>query len=464
MFDEGMRPLVFPDGRGKSMKITADMVRRIVVAARELKASGRRLRLKSFTHGLAEEHDIFLSRKKVSEILIANGLYKVRIKKRRPRFYQRLRQSIPNGLISVDGSEFTVWVDQVPYKFNLELAVDVESFYHSAFSLSETETSEEFIKVMESHVASWGCPLAVVADHDSANLSMKSKAYLERNQIEILPAGPANPKGNGSAEGAFSQMKQVIGPICLEASSARALAKSVLQKIISIYIAMRNRLARFGDKNSPLETIQTPISEKELRGQRESYKRRKDQQEDPSRKAKLDRLDWIITHHRLEMDEEIRKRAQKSILSYEIEAIAKSEEAFVKAVRRNQERRNLPYFFGILKRVQDEIDAGRYRDYCSQRYNYRQMIDQQKKREQPVNDITTMEDLVAMLESAVSSQIRSIKELSIRQAKRMAQNLKKQYRYMGALKRQISDILAERNDLSLSQRKEVLELAEQLLS
>ena len=95
-----MVPLIVPDGRGKGHKITADMVRQIVEVAKELKSKGRRIRLKSFTRQLTTEEDIALSSKKVGEILIANSLYKPEIRRRRPGFYQALRQGIPNGLVS----------------------------------------------------------------------------------------------------------------------------------------------------------------------------------------------------------------------------------------------------------------------------------------------------------------------------------------------------------------------------
>jgi hypothetical protein len=352
----------------------------------------------------------------------------------------------------------------MPYKFNLELAVDVNSFCHSAFSISETETSKEFIKVMEAHRSLWGTPLALVVDHGSANLSSSIRAYLKRNNIDILPVGPANPKGNGSAEAAFSGIKKVIGPIILDSSSPRELAKCVLEKIISIYIALRNRLARLGDQKAPEEAIKSPVSEKQRRDQRACYKRRKQKKEDQSQKAKLDRLNWIITYHSLEVDEKMFKRAKKCFGGYELDAIAKSEEAFLKAIRRDQGRRTLSYFFGILKNVQDEMDAGRYQDYCSQRYNYRQMIEREEKKQQEINEMTTVDDLVAMLQRAVSSHVQFIKELSIRQANRMAQNLKKQYRYMGVLKQKISDALGAINELGVAQRQEAFELVEKFLA
>jgi len=273
-----------------------------------------------FTKQLAIEEDIVLSRKKIAEILIANGLYKPQIRRRRPKFYQSLRQNIPNGLVSIDGSEFTVWIDHVPYKFNLELSVDVDSFCHTAFSVSDSETTEEFIKVMEAHKASWGLPIGLVSDHGSANLSGQAVDYLKRNlkrnNIEMLPAGPANPKGNGTIEGAFSEMKGVIESLDFNLSSPKDLARAILEKIVSIYVAMRNRLSRFGDKIAPQEAMKIPIPEEKRQALKMKYKGRKAKSEDPDHETKLTRLDWIIRNHGLKVDEQSLKRAQKCIVTY----------------------------------------------------------------------------------------------------------------------------------------------------
>ena len=107
-FDEKMRALMIPENRGKASKISVEMVGVIVGAAEDLIRRGRRLRLQGFTRQLREEHDIFLSRGKVQEVLIANNLFAARTRKSRPRFYQSLRKEIPNGLVSLDGSEMTV--------------------------------------------------------------------------------------------------------------------------------------------------------------------------------------------------------------------------------------------------------------------------------------------------------------------------------------------------------------------
>jgi len=459
-----MIPVVVPDNRGKASRITAEMVRGIVEAAKDSKAKGHRLRLKGFVKELSKEHDIVLSRKKVTEVLIANGLYKASLRRRRPRFYQSLRQTVPNGLVSVDGSEWKVSIDGIAYKFNLELGVDVESFCHTAFSVSDSETTEEFIKVMEKHKALWGNPLGLVFDHGSANLSSESIGYLNRNDIKIMPAGPGNPKGNGTCEGAFSEMKDVIGKIQIETSSPREMARVILEKIISVYVKMRNRVPRFGKKDIPSESMTSPVSNKKREDIRERYRKRTHKIEDPEQKAKLDRLDFIIRNHRLETDEKSLKRGRKCIVSYTREAISKSEEAFLKAIRRNRGRATLPYFFGILKNIQNEMDEARYEDYCRRRYGSEQVLEREREKQEQMDNTPTVEGLAGMLKNAVLSHLPSLKDILIKQAKRMASDLKKQYCYLEVLRKKLLDALNEVSEFTLEQLEKATVLMEEVLA
>ena len=95
-----------------------------------------------------------------------------------------------------------------------------------------------------------------------------------------------------------------------------------------------------------------PVSNKEREDIRERYRKRRQKTEDPEQKAKLDGVDFIRKNHQLETDEKSLKRGQKCIVTYNLEAISKSEEAFLKAIRRNRARATLPYFFRILKNIQ----------------------------------------------------------------------------------------------------------------
>jgi transposase InsO family protein len=459
-----MQPVIVPEARGKKVKITSEVVRRVVDAATGLQAQGKKLRLGKVTAMLAREDNIRLSRKKVTEILIANGLYAVRSRRKRPRFYQRLRQTIPNGLVSADGSEFTVWVDAEPFTFNVELAVDVDSFAHTAFRVGDTETSEEVVRVLETHRSLWGSPLGFVCDHDSANLSARSRDYLAAHGIELVAAGPANPKGNGTVEGAFSQMKEAVLPIELTQSSPRALARAVLEKLIAVYISMRNRLAPAGPRRSPLESMAQPQDEcrRALERRRlKDYLKAKDAH--PDEQAKLARLQWLIGHHRLTVAPAELSKARSCITAYDLEAVTAAEQAFVKAVNRKKERCSLAYFFGILRRIQQQRDEYAYQRYCRERYLYQERLEAERRQQQHAEQTPTVADLVALLREAVVASVRFVKELAIRRAQKIAHILRENYRYLEPLMKQIRDTLGESNDLSLAQKQQAWDLAEQFI-
>jgi hypothetical protein len=463
VFDEDMRALEVPENRGKASKVTVEMVRIIIRAAEEIKKMGKRLRIKGFTKELREKHRIELSKKKVREVLIANNLFAPETRIRRPRFYLSLRKEIPNGLLSFDGSEMVVWVDGDPYKFNVELGVDVKTFDHTSFSIGEAETSEELIKVLEAHRKKWGDPVGVLFDHRSSNLSEETRKYLEAHDIEAVPAGPYNPKGNGTDEGAFSQMKRALGVIRLDLSSPRALARSALEKLISLYIDMRNRIPVRGRVLSPSEDMKVPVTREQRGLERQKLKehnrvktQRKEDQD------KLDQLHAMLRYHGITAEPDALKHAERSIKGFAKEAINATEEAFLKAVKRNPEKKCLPYFFGILIRIQKKMDDEALQDYCRQRYNMQVMTrlcnEQEPKAEHSV------EGIVGMLTHAVKTSLQYVEELAIRKARQWTRELMGSYRYPGALKNQFSKTLEGLSDLTLQQKSQIWELIEQFLN
>lgn len=441
-------------------------MKQVVEAYQRQQTEGKTLRIASFTKYLQQEIKIELSEKTVCEILIANDLHKVRVKNRRPKYYQSLRQTIPNGLVGVDGSDFIVAVDGEPHKFNVELCVDIPSYHHDSFSVSKEETSEEIVKVMEKRRQKWGTPLGIVSDCGSANLSEETQAYLKRHNIEPVPAGPGNPKGNGTLEGAFSQLKGVVGAIELNTASPRELAQSVLEKVIETYILMRNRLPVGSATKPPEETMKKPITAEEEREAQEKYKRQRQQKlgsQAPDQEKKLERLKWVIEHHNLELDESSRKRAEKCICHYEMETINEAEKAFLRAIGRDAKRTTMSYFFGILNNVQQQKNDDRYREYCRQRYEHHQMLERERERlEEP--DQLSIEIAVAQLCEAVTASIKYLKNLAIKQGQRMLRELKIRHRYIGVLKQKIADALGEVRELTLAQRREVLAVVEATLA
>jgi len=463
VFDEDMRAIEVPENRGKASKVTVEMVRIIIGAAEEIRERGKRLRIKNFTKELREKHRIELSKKKVREVLIANNLFAPETRIRRPRFYLSLRKEIPNGLLSFDGSEMTVWLGGDPYKFNVELGVDVKTFDHTSFSIGDSETSEELIKVLEAHRRKWGDPVGVLFDHRSSNLSEEICKYLEAHDIEAVPAGPYNPKGNGTDEGAFSQLKRALGVIRFNLSSPRALARSVLEKLISLYIDMRNRIPVRGRGLSPSEDMTAPVRQEQRDLERQKLKEhnrvKMHRKEDQDR---VDQLHAMLCYHGITAEPNALKHAERSIKGYEKETIRAAEEAFLKAVNRNPEKKCLPYFFGILIRIQKKRDDEALQDYCRQRYNMQVMTRLHNEQEPKAEH--SVEGIVGMLTHAVKTSLQYVEKLAIRKARQWTQELMGSYRYPGALKNQFSKTLEGLPDLTLQQKNQIWELIEQFLN
>ena len=462
-FDETLKPLVVPDNRGKAAKVTVEIVRCIVEKAKADKARGKRIRLKQFAADLKSTAGINLGTKTVEQILIANDLYKARTRKKRPRFYQSLCRKIPNGLISLDGSEVIVWLGETPYRFNVELAVDVVTFAHTAFSIAETETAEQVIKVLDSHRESWGLPIGVLYDHGSANISAQVQRYLNDLGIESVPAGPGNPKGNGTDEGAFSHMKEALGTIRLDISSPKAVARSVLDALVSVYVYMRNRLRVGGANVSPAGQMAVPVTDEQRNHERQELRNhiaaKAASEED---QLKLDRLHWVISHYGLDVAPDALTRAQRSIKAHELEAIRKTEAAFLKATSRKADRLNLPYFFGILKNIQQQMDDDAKEQYCRERYNYQVMLglDRQKNEQSPPLSI---KNVIEMLEKSVTVKARFVKGVAIRKAREWTHELMKSYQYLGSLRKKVENALGELKHLTIEQKQEAWELFCQFL-
>ncbi len=466
-FDDNMQPVNKSDKRGKTGKVTLSMVRKIVEVARHYKKDGRRIRLKSFTRMLAEKKDISLSHKTVGDILTANNLRSPRTRQKRPKYYQQLRQKTPNGLVSVDGSEIKIQIDDQVVKLNLEMAVDTNSFTHTAFSISESETSEEFIRVIKAHCREWGIPIGLVCDSGSANLSEASMECLKNYGIKPIPAGPGNPKGNGSIEGAFSHLKKIMGSVNIDTSTPVTLAKSVLHAIVSIYIKMRNKLPLSRDTRSPVTCMTEPASEQAVTDQKQKIQYRINQKKEASQEdqRKYDLLHGMIRTLKIPVQERAIKQAEKSIKFYNMESVFAAQKAFIKAVNRKKGRLNLSYFFGILKRKQQEQDDQVYQRYCQERYNSDQMQEQitdtQKNRAD--RKPSTVQNVLNILVSAFTARAAYLKNMALRRAEEWTTELANSTKYVETLRKKFDAALAEMPHLESSVKEEILTYIDELL-
>jgi hypothetical protein len=122
----------------------------------------------------------------------------------------------------------------------------------------------------------------------------------------------------------------------------------------------------------------------------------------------------------------------------------------------------LSYFFGILKNIQKQRDEQAIRQYCRQRYNYLRMLEMQRKQDDDQQP-ASVDDIISMLEKAVTKKSRIVKELAIRKVRDWTLELVSHYSYIGSLKKKLSDALGKLNHLNFEQKQKAWELVEQFL-
>lgn len=463
-YDDNLCPYRTSDKRGTATKVTMEIIRHIVDKARALKERGNRLRITKFVQTIKDELQLDLGLKTIKDILIANDLWRPQTKKKRPEFYQSLCQQIPNGVLSLDGSTINVHVGDLVMSYNLELGVDAGSFCHTAYEITPTETGDGVLSVLKKHQEAWGLPLGVVFDRGSANLSEEVMSFLSMHDIIILPAGPRNPKGNGTDEGAFSQFKQAIGEVHIDTSSPYALGESVLRMLVCLYMQMRNKLALRTPRPTPAEQMQTPVSAQEQEKERARLIELQQKKDDDAHQAKRDKLHWLINYHNITLSSAELQRAEYCIKGYDQEAIIKSEEAFLRAVNRDHNRCNLSYFFGILSNIQQDLDDQRYQQYCQERYSYElHQENQRRKAEEQTQKVPTVDSILNLVVTAMSLDQDFLRQSAFTRCKNRIQDLLSSIRYIAPLLKKFHEALGARNDLGLEQKEQALTHIEQLI-
>jgi hypothetical protein len=465
-FDEKQHQQSKQDERGKSTKVSIEVVRVVVEMSRSILDRDEQICVTRLTEMLRSDNNVFLSPQTVREILIANDLLQTRTRLNRPKFYKSLCQRIPNGLLSLDGGDFLVILGAQSLKYNVELGVDVGTFNHTSHDISATETADTVINVFEEHCQEWGTPLGVVFDHGSANLCDTVQKYLKDRDIEIVPAGPGNPKGNGSVETAIGQMKEAIGEIRIDTSSEYAMGKSILEALTSLYIKMRNKLPLRNPRPTPFEQMKAPVSDYERLLERNRLAHHKKSKEKTNTDIeKMDRIHWLIKYHEMSPEHAELKRAEQTITGYETEAIIKSEEAFLKAVSRNSDRCNLSYFFGILRNIQQEMDDQRYQEYCRKQYSYGALLQREREKLQAqAQSIPDIAGIVALAKSILTTTADNLKESAKRICRIKLGQVLSSRKYLGPVRKQIQEMIGDQKDLDLEQKEKLANHLDELIN
>ncbi len=465
-FDINLIPYEKKERRGKTVKVTAKMVRQVITLAEKKQGKKEQIIIESFTREFNMAGDLSLGAETIREILIANDLWAVNTRIKRPVFYKNLCQRIPNSLLSIDGSEIELNIDGEPHKFNLELGVDVGSFNHTGFNIGKSETSQAVLSVLKQHVRDYGCPLGVVFDHGTANLSEDVRTWLIKHDIEIVPAGPGNPKGNGTDEGAFSQLKKVLGTIELDSSSPENLGKSVLCALVALYMEMRNKLSLRKSCITPQAVMEIEINEEVRQKERERLiqhnMKRKGSGEEQN---KLETLHWLIQNHDLEVDTPSFRRAEYSIKFYSTDAIQKTEKAFLRAVDRNNDKKNISYFFGILKNIQQELDDAQYHEYCREKYYYKSVLEsEQCQRKDAAKQSKPTFEMIVDLASAALNVSGSVQEIVCNRCKAWLDEHLQSSKYLEPIRKKIQDAIGRLKEVDTKTKEEIWDWIEPLLS
>lgn len=382
------------DLRGLNFQVTEGFIEFIVGKAREFlsqRKREKRLRIRSFMKWLnkvnREEVSFFgcgKSRRVITEILVANGLYDERLSKRKyPGYRPRLSRYCPNAQLVIDGKELAIEFMEERFSFNLEMAKDMVSDVITGHSVTEEEDAQVVWEVLEQHTRRYGAPLALLLDNDKANYKVVSEK-LE----EVIPifAFKGCPQTKAVIEGEFGNLERELGTVRIEGEEKRELAKEILRAMISLYVSLRNQKPRCSICNrTPLKLMEEEPSQEELKrakeGLKEQQKRSKALREDPPLKPeKVSLIEDIITRDRLYIED--KERFLKTMLKYDEKVIREAEADFFAQSQRDtfsETERTGQYFVGIVRNKQIDLDRERKKELYRKRYSLDQQW--QEKRE-----------------------------------------------------------------------------------
>ena len=382
------------DLRGLKIQVTEEFIGFIVGAAREFlsQSPGRkRLRIKSFMRWLNKVHRekvIFFgcgkSRRVITEILVANGLYEEKLSRRKyPSYKPRLSRYCPNAQLVIDGKEVVIEFMGERYCFNLEMAKDMFSEVITGHSITDEEDVQAVWSVLEQHTHRYGNPLALLMDNDKSN----SKVVAEKLE-GVIPifAFKGCPQTKAVLEGEFSNLEREIGTVRIAGENEREIARGILKAIVNLYVEHRNQKPRCSVcDRAPLKLMEERPSEKEIERAKEELKRRQERslalgENPPLRPEKLVLIEDILTRSKLQVED--RERFFKTMLKYDEKAIRGAEAEFYAMSQRDsfsETKRTGQYFAGIVRNKQIEIDQERKRELYRKRYSLDQQWQKQRE-------------------------------------------------------------------------------------
>lgn len=149
----------------------------------------------------------------------------------------------PGAQWVADGTRVTVFLDERPHTFNLELVVDAHSGALVGASVRDRECGQAVLDAFDDAVATAGAPpLALLLDHRPSNLSPTVASLSQRTSLVYAAKG--RPQSKGHVEGAFGLFAHAMPPLRLRSGSPRALARQILELVVQCWARTLNHRPR----------------------------------------------------------------------------------------------------------------------------------------------------------------------------------------------------------------------------
>lgn len=388
-YNEDYQKVIKEELRGVRNLVSEEYIELIVNSARDCieRSRGRKKigSIKEFMNWLRnnrkqelKNHPFGKSRRVITDILIAHDLYEEKVPKDKyPKYTPRLVRYYPGAQIVLDGKEIEVIVNGIGNKFNLEMSKDIKSSAITSHEISDEETSEVVYLTLNGHIRKHGQPESVLIDNSKANLSEKVEKQLRDKEIIKINAFPWRPETKGTIEGEFSKVTSIIGNIQINGTTEREVARSILEAVMDVYVAMSGQrphcsvcsLTTNGIKDyvPTDEERENAVKALRKRQQKSEANRRKKAVGIPEEKEVLIR--GIIKRNRLEVSDV--ERFTKTLERYDMKALRQSEEDFYAYSHRDkfeESKRTGQYFVGIVRNKQIEIDRHNKAEVAMKRY------------------------------------------------------------------------------------------------
>ncbi|MCP4989325.1 MAG: transposase family protein, partial [Colwellia sp.] len=212
-YDKAYRKITEGDHRGIHNLVSEEFIEFITATASEYmkryKGEGKIRKLKGYMKWLRKyngeeikRYPFGKSRRVITEILIANDLYKEKTDKTKYSEYRpRIKRYYPGAQIVIDGKEIKVIMNSNTYAFNLEMSKDMKSDAITSHVISDEETAGAVVSVIQDHIQRHGKPLSILIDNSKANLSEEVEVLLKDKGIIDIKAYPGNAESKGDIEG-----------------------------------------------------------------------------------------------------------------------------------------------------------------------------------------------------------------------------------------------------------------------